>query len=148
MSDFVYLELSIWPTGSHYYATLRTIGGIKLELDHNITDYQARQMNKSDGSSTWKRGMLSTRFLTREDAIARARKVWKTWQPRAKVLILGSCAVIDPQPVLVAPRVYKAKVNRMVELMEKIGGWDGDRMESAMIADRLIKLNYKYKYRR
>lgn len=150
MISFVYLELAIWPDGRHYYAKLVCAASHRdtYNLEHNITDYQARDMNKRDGTSNWKRGMLSARFMSREEAIATAKKVWRKWKPDAKVLILGSSAVLDPQPVLVGPKAYKAKVNRMVELLEKIGGYEGDRLEAGMIFDRLVKLNHKYKFRR
>lgn len=145
MTNFVYLELSIWPTGSHYYARLAACGGLKYQLEHNITDYQAKQMNKSDGSRNWRRGMLSNRFLSKEDAIAVAKQLWKKWQKDAKVLILGNSSIIEPQPVLVGPKAYKDKVNRMVEQFKEM---KSDRLETAMIQDRLNKLNYKYGFRR
>ena len=74
----------------------------------------------------------SKRYTSSKSAVNDA----KNWFRREKLkgcLLLGSSAVCDPQEVLIAPRVLKAKANALNRRADACGRYEGDEREMGRI---------------
>lgn len=132
----------------HYYASLSFYdadGEYKIkELRHRLTAKQAKALNKKDGvSGCYKPGNMTERFDTAEDIQQIAIETFKELVPHAIVLTCGRSAVVAPQLVLVGPKGYKAKVNKLAERYKELD-WDTDGKELQAICDEFDALNNKY----
>jgi len=151
MKQCVYLETQSYSVGVHYYACL--VGKVdgkytKIQLEYPITAAQARRFNVHDRDTfEWKKGHVTSRFWSEEDAKDKALEVYKTHFPDATILIHGSISVLEPQEIVDGPKKYKEQVNELVKLTDELGyhAWDKHPKEMKGLCGEWKALNEKYK---
>jgi len=135
--NIVFLTITFWVNtcamGKHYYGRLRSFNGKWFDVVYKLSKEDAKDMNKGWLSKDTKdyigynEGEESERFISKERLIAEARKQFKKYFPKAKVLVLGDRAVIEPQEILVGPREFKIKINRLVRRAKELKYWDNEK---------------------
>lgn len=134
----------------HYYGILRQLcGGRSVDVTHKLTQIEADRLNKKwltkdmreSLSAGYQKGECSSRFFSREAAINAAKKQFKKCFPKAAVLVLGSSGVVEPQRILVGPKEFKDKINKLVKKYDKLD-WDirTDRKEIEELEKKWEKL--------
>lgn len=116
---------------AHYYGSLKQlIGGRSAEVTHKLTQIEADRLNKCwltkdmrASSAGYKKGECSSRFFSREVVIVAAKKQFKKCFSKATVLVLGSTGFAEPQEILVGPKEFKDKVNKLAKKYDKLN-WD------------------------
>src|SRR3990172_9893739 len=129
----VYLEIlsfiGIGIGASHYYGSLwgyKDGEMEKVKLIFILTTRGAAKLNKLHGKgSGYHAGMEWHGFDSQEAIIKLAKQTYKEHFPHANILISGSIAVADPQPVLDGPAEFMERVNKWVEEADRINWYDG-----------------------
>ena len=139
----VFLDISCWAGISlgaeHYYATL-TINDHPNYSQHRLnkvlTEKDAAALNKKDkcAIALYEAGELSDRFDSESEVIKLAMATWKKIFPSGEILLLGSSAVGDPAPILIAPEPIFTKGNELYQRARKIGFWDYHEDQMMVIA--------------
>lgn len=110
----------------HFYVKLHCQSPRRMiEVQHVLTEAEAEILREKDDWPSWRSDDTTQRFDTKEEAIEAARIVWAAEAGEGDALILGDSAYAEPQPILEGPRDFKIVGNRLHELCEKIGWWDG-----------------------
>lgn len=131
----VYLEISSWIGMSlgamHFYGTMRTGydndgNHQKIDMRRPLTSAQAKELNKAHDVKFYKAGSLYQGYDTRDEIRQQALATYKDLFPGATILVEGSSAVADPQPILDGPKDIMDFVNELVRQAEEIGWYEGD----------------------
>jgi len=133
LAEVVNLDISSWIGigigASHYYGKLEARGKDSVEMFNILTRKQAIELRKEDSLSPYCAGDNYRGFDCRDDAIAKAREVWRDHFPDAQFLVLGRAANVEPKRLLDSlPGVkIKTRVNALVrrydKVMSKYEGW-------------------------
>jgi len=132
----VFLTITTWVGtcvigADHYYGRLRPLNGNQsFDVSYKLSKEDAKNLNRgikpeNVKSIGYKEGDESERFRSRKKLIAEAKKQFKKRFPKAKVLVLGDRGIIEPQEILVGPREFKSKINRLAKEYDKLD-WDID----------------------
>jgi len=153
----VFLTITTWVGtcalgATHYYGRLRPLDGDQsFDVNYKMDKEDVKIMNKTwlikdNCLDAYKIGEKSERFRDEKRLIANARKQFKIDFPKAKVLVLGDGAVVEPQEILVGPREFKTKINRLARRAKKINYWEGNEVEMQKLCDEWHEL-WPRKYR-
>jgi len=102
--SIAYLDVTDWGPwgGEHFAGLLRWRVGkrsFRHQLTHPLSAAEAIQINKKDGSATYKPGSISMRYSTEDDLIADAI-AFCVEHKAIGLLLHGDEIYLDPQPVL------------------------------------------------
>ena len=143
--NIVFLTISSFVGGGvgakHYYGRLRHLqGGDNPDVTYKMTKAEADLFNGRKKLG-YRKGEESTRFSSRRKVINAAKRQFKIHFPKAAVLVLGETGVVEPQEILVGPREFKDRINRLAKRYEKLD-WDvkADRPVIEKIAEEWQKL--------
>lgn len=132
----VYLETKTFfgQGGGHYYCNLigeKDGDREEIGLRFKMTLAQAKRFNTEErrdyGSKhayTYREGMSTGRFFGLDDAIEKAKEVWKEHFPDAEILVRGRHYNAEPQPVLIGPKDWRAKISTWLAHGKRIGWHD------------------------
>lgn len=142
------------PEAIHYYGKLHHYGTkprVDLEVRRPLSAREARELTKLDRSTySWykgggyKPGDLTDRFDSILELRAFALKHYKELVPGATLLLVGQYAVADPQECLDGPEELKLSINNHWSLLERCGGYEGDRKQADFLFrsyQKLLKKN-------
>ena len=115
------LQISTWMGVSlgaeHWYGRLSTDDGKRDErMRHSMTSEEAKNENKKDREMgqtffRWKKGAMTQGYSSRQQIIDQAREEFKTFEPKATVLIEGMVGCGSPQTILEGPDWFKTMGN-------------------------------------
>lgn len=121
-----YLSVSSYrgfvPHAQHWYGTMRSEHGTKVDVQFRLTKAQAKALSTDD--FTFSPGTMSNRYTTRAGLLRAARRVFRSEAGPLAVLLLGSWAVADPQQPIAGPKTVVAELRRIWRAAERSGGWD------------------------
>ena len=133
----VFLQITKWQgawfSGGHYYGKLVN-GDESVDVEYTLTAADARGLNRADRKTTYREGLVSGRFASKEKLIVHALKLWQERFPQTTHLIEGRSSCASPQPVLVGPR--KDELNALYNRAEQIGWFDGGHREEMNQIDK------------
>lgn len=127
----VFLTITSWAGlalgARHYYGRLRPLEGDEREdVTYTMTKEDAFEFNRIEKVPEcigYEEGEKNARFSSEAAVIFAARKQFKVDFPKAKVLVLGDCAVCEPQRILVGPRDFKREINILSKARDRLD-WD------------------------
>jgi hypothetical protein len=134
------LEIMSWSfaaNGEHYYGYICYTDAegeyVKHQLSYPLNKVQAASLNKKDSNYdflNWEEGQLSQRYFTEEQVRADAIKYfYEVLEPLGlKLLVEGSYATAQPQPVIAYSEDYKELADLFTSLYKKGErvDWDWD----------------------
>jgi len=118
----------------HFYGRLTPLeGDQEFDVKYRLSKEDAEHINKFSFATKefresigYEEGELCSRFRSRKKVIAEAKKQFKKDFPKATVLVLGRSYVVEPQEILVGPRRFKTKINRLAKRAKEINYWDSE----------------------
>lgn len=137
---------------THYYGNLASLNETchSVDVTFKLSKEDAKYLNEiadMKGTIGYKAGESSERFNRREDLIKSAKKQFRKIFPGAKVLVLGNTGYVEPQIILVGPKQFKDKINKLANEYEELD-WDRkeDRARISLLEKKWQKL-WPKKYR-
>ena len=126
-----YIHLTDWGVclgGEHTSARL-WIDHHHENVEQEMTTGLAGRLNKKDGSRLNRPGDVTCRFESEESATRQSVEVCREKYPQVELIIVGSAATADPQPIAwCADGRIGASLRMLNEEFEaerkRIGGWD------------------------
>jgi hypothetical protein len=149
-SRIVYLEISSFIGRSfgaiHYYGCLsgHCPEYKKVRLERKLSAREAAELNKVHDWRLYREGYLYEGFDTKDEIMHLALSDYKKHFPDADILIMGSSAIADPQPVLDGPPDFKDMVNAWVDEADRIGGYEGNETVMHHLSDTYWKYMQRY----
>ncbi len=138
--NVAYIEFLDWSAsigGEHLYAKLifsKDKKDNRIELEHKMSQEMATYLNKKDGidpSFGYKKGDITIRFNTSQEALKIARKTCAKLFPEVDIILKGSPASVT-EVLWAKDKSIKTKINKLYKEAEKLNFYSGrndDRME-------------------
>lgn len=146
LNEIICLHITSWNGISigaeHYYGELMRYEYNEdpdIELKRKIKEVtEARYLSKKVGyKGMYKVGDETNCFTTRDQVKKEARRQYKKLYPGAKVIVIGNNGIHEPQEIILGPRVFKKKVNKLWKAY-KIAWVEGRR--NRLTDDQIIKI--------
>jgi len=118
----------------HYYGTL-CWNGERIDLERKLNKHTMKELVKEN----YYTGCTTTRFNSEDHLIRFARRSWRKIFPKAKVLLIGSAAYLDPQKCIDGQIKMKKIINDYYNKAEKIGWYEGNEKEMTRLSDEYME---------